>query len=274
MHNLGRNWDKYCTVPNRCSTTFLLFGLGISAIALTFIGSTYTPVLVNKCPIWRTSERCSFSFFLFNLRLYDPVVFWDYYHGLEWIQLEWSRFHKPVYHQQWPTLLVALVECHAFVVGILLGPSLGILGYLYLPNDVQNIVCYKLCSSSFTWWNPSFASITEKSLALASFGSTSFNVGIWYLRRRMALFKSLGSMHILIFPGFMIVTVLLSQGVGSLTFFLVACLWVVEVLIEENVAQVALQDLHQYDNHLVSNPYLEKHHHITWSMDPQSPEHC
>ena len=40
----------------------------------------------------------------------------------------------------------------------------------------------------------------------------------------MALFKSLGSMHILIFPGFMIVTVLLSQGVGSLTFFLVACL--------------------------------------------------
>ena len=138
---------------------------------------------------------------------------------------------------------------------------------------------HELCSSSLTWWNPSFTSSTEKFLAFASFGSASTKVGIWYLGCGMALFKSLGSIHILIFPSFMTVTMLLIQDMGLLTclitpfalvllFCLLVCHWVVWVLVMVDVEWVALWDVHQYDNHLVSNPYLETHLCTAWSVDP------
>ena len=67
----------------------------------------------------------------------------------------------------------------------------------YLPSGVQNVVRFLDPSASFTWKNPSLASNSEKQLALLNFGNTYSIVGIgkWFLL--IALFKSLGAMHIL-----------------------------------------------------------------------------
>ena len=60
--------------------------------------------------------------------------------------------------------------------------------------------------------------MVEKTFALVRFGRTSSKIGIWYFGLKIALFKSRGSRHILIFPGFATTTTLLIHSVGSVTF--------------------------------------------------------
>ena len=45
----GRKWERYYIQPRNRSTAFLLSGLGMSLIALTFAGSGLSPSLVKRC---------------------------------------------------------------------------------------------------------------------------------------------------------------------------------------------------------------------------------
>ena len=91
-----------------------------------------------------------------------------------------------------------------------------------------------------SWWNPvdleslsymlAWACFPQLWLCLnssrvvktsfAEFGEYIVYGGIWYLGLWIALFKSLGSMQILIFPGFDKMTVLLIHSVGSVIFWM------------------------------------------------------
>ena len=92
----------------------------------------------------------------------------------------------------------------------------------YLPKGELNVVRYVDSSSSWTFQYPHLASIIEKILAPLNFGRISSNVAIKWCSLWIALFKSLGSRHILSLPfGFRRYTRLLTHAVGSFTFAII-----------------------------------------------------
>ena len=64
----------------------------------------------------------------------------------------------------------------------------------------------------------------RKYFGFANVGKIPSSVGIWYFGLLIALFRSRGSMHILILPGFTIVTMLLIYAVESSTGVMIPCL--------------------------------------------------
>ena len=212
-------------IPSSLLTSFLLRGLGIWVMASTLAESGKIPSEVKIWPQFFNVCYLKTNLSLFSLKFRSLHLCSNAIRFLSWSAKASSWvFPAPITNR---SSAIAVTPSRPSMISFTclwnssgaLHTLKGILCYLYLPKGVWKVVNLLESSSSFTYRNPSSASRTVNTCALASLEVTSSIVGRQCFGILTCLFNSLGSRQTRSWPlRFLTYTALLTQSVGSSIF--------------------------------------------------------
>ena len=146
LDKLGRNLERYCTMPRNSCNALTLVGVGMLTIAAVFSGSGASPLSVSRCPIKGTDEHLNFTLVGFNFKPFSLALLRNALKLRSWLASA-SSVVLPIPQTKKssaitstlckPSTIWFIRCCHTS--GALLIPN-GILSQRYLPNGVLKVV--------------------------------------------------------------------------------------------------------------------------------------